>query len=310
MSRVIVVGSANVDIATRVVALPEPGQTLLAKDATFHPGGKGANQAVAARRFGADTTLYAAIGTDDFGQQLHDALAADGVHLDHVISVTAETTGLAMITVAADGENTIVVAPGANSALAASAVADLDVQLTVGDIVLLQLEVPIETCLAAANAAGRAGARVVLNAAPLSQATAGLDALLRAVDVLVVNETEAATLADRPEPNAYRAWIAVAGSLRRLGPSAAVITLGNRGAVAHDETGGWLQPSFSADVVDTTGAGDAFCGVLAGALADGMSLPEAVCHACAAGALATERVGAQSSLPTRADLVRLIGGPA
>jgi ribokinase len=311
MSHVIVVGSANIDITASVRALPQPGQTLLSADARLRPGGKGANQAVAARQFGARTTLYAAVGDDPFGRQLRDALADRGVGRQHVVEVTDRTTGFAMITVADDGENTIVVAPGANFALHPGVLVGLQDELVPGDVVLLQLEVPVETGLAAATVAGRIGARVVLNAAPMvAPMSPGLDELLRAVDVLVVNESEAAALIDVPAPGAPPAWTSVAGALRRFGPDAVVITLGGDGAVAHDRDGAWVQGAFPATVVDTTGAGDAFCGVLAAALADGLSLRRAVRRGCAAGAAATEAYGAQAALPNRTELDRVVGADA
>jgi ribokinase len=308
MTRVIVVGSANVDVISRVERLPRPGETVAAHDAAVRPGGKGANQAVAASRLGADTTFFAAIGVDVFGQQIRSVLRDERVRIDHVIDVPDETTGVATIVVAADGENTIAVSPGANAALDAAAIAELSAALAPGDVVLLQLEIPLPTCVAAAAAAQRAGARVVLNAAPPPRSSADVDRLLSTVDVLVVNETEATAMsgwpADATEPN----WIDVADVLRRRGPRACVITLGGRGAVACDDAGGWAQPPFRAEVVDTTGAGDAFCGALAASLAAGGSLADAVRDGCAAGSLATESLGAQSALPTRKALDRLIGG--
>jgi ribokinase len=311
MSRVIVIGSANIDITASVRALPEPGQTLLSDEARLRSGGKGANQAVAARQFGARTSLYAAVGADPFGRQLRDALAEGGVGVEHVVEVADRTTGFAMITVAADGENTIVVAPGANAALRPDGLVGLEDELVPRDVVLLQLEVPVETGVAAARLAGRIGARVVLNAAPMVASTSpGLDDLLRAVDVLVVNESEAAALAEVPAHGGPAGWISVAGELRRFGPDAVVITLGGDGAVAHDGDGAWVQGAFPATVVDTTGAGDAFCGVLAAALADGLSLRRAVRRGCAAGAAATEAYGAQTALPNRTELDRVVGADA
>jgi ribokinase len=307
VSRVVVVGSANVDMIVRVEHLPEPGQTLLGTDVALRTGGKGANQAVAACRLGAETLLYAAIGTDAFGRQIREALAGEGVRLDHLVEVDGASTGMAMIMVAADGENTIVVAPGANHALDGSATSGLAAALAPGAVLAAQLEVPIDTCLAAAGVARRAGARVVLNAAPLPRPDRpDFVALLRAVDVLIVNETEALALAGRPAPGGPDGWIGLAGDLLRHGPAACVITLGGQGAVAHDGTAGWRQPAFLAEVVDTTGAGDAFCGALAAALAGGASLAEAVRRGCAAGALATGMLGAQAALPTGAQVDELI----
>jgi ribokinase len=212
-----------------------------------------------------------------------------------------------MIEVAADGENTIVVASGANFALDPSAVRDLRDALAPGDVVMLQLEIPLETCVAAATEARGAGARVVLNAAPMPKPGPELDDLLRVTDVLIVNETEAVELVNRPAATTPEAWTAIARLLCDLGPAASVITLGGQGAVACDASGAWAQPAFRADVADTTGAGDAFCGSLAAALSAGAPLAVAVRRGCGAGALATGRLGAQSALPTRAELDTLVG---
>lgn len=329
MGRVVVVGSANVDIVTRVERLPIPGETVLADESVTLPGGKGANQAVAASRLGAEAILYAATGADAFAERVRDGLRADGVVIDHVRAMTDNPTGIALIEVAADGTNTIVVASGANRALDADAIGDLDDVLSAGDVVVLQLEIPIETSLDAAGAARRSGATVVLNAAPLAYAADALfDKLLRSVDVLVANEIEALALAEpalaaavaesadgrhdaswRPKPDASPEWTDIADAVRRRGPEACVITLGAGGAVVRGTTDGWHQPPFPARVIDTTGAGDAFVGALAASLAGGATLAAAVRDGCAAGALATEKLGAQSAMPTRADVDRLIGGP-
>jgi ribokinase len=324
VARVLVVGSANIDIITRVDRLPRPGETIIGGDAVFRPGGKGANQAVAAGRLGADVSLYAAVGPDAFGRQVRTALRAEGIRLDHVQDVAGRPTGVAFIQVAADGENTIVVASGANQALDPPAVDLTPSDVAAGDVVALQLEVPTGTCAAVARAARAAGARVLLNAAPSADARdPAFSALLRDVDVLVVNEVEAAALVGTPEAStaapagsAGRAstpaapdWpIVAARRLCALGPAAVVITLGARGAVGHDVAGDWIQPAFPVEAIDTTGAGDAFCGAIAAALAGGLGLRDAVRWGTAAGALATTAVGAQSALPTRAALDRMLRG--
>ncbi|WP_433205586.1 ribokinase [Dactylosporangium sp. CS-047395] len=309
MNKVIVVGSANVDVISRVGRLPRPGETILGRDSesALLPGGKGANQAVAAARLGVLTLLFGAVGADAFGAQLRDTLSAEGVGLAHLSTVDGATTGVAQIVVAADGENTIVVSSGANFRFAPAALADLPAVVEPGDVVLLQLEIPVATCLAAAGIARAAGARVVLNAAPSPEgADPDLADLLDRVDVLVVNETEALAMAT--EAGAEGNWFAVAAALRKQGPDACVITLGADGAVASDDAGDWHQPAFPVDVVDTTGAGDAFCGGLAARLAAGGGLNDAVCTGAAAGALATGRLGAQAALPDRAAVEALAGG--
>jgi ribokinase len=311
VSRVVVVGSVNLDVAMSVPRLPAPGETVLGTEVAFRPGGKGGNQAVAARRLGAETVLYAAVGADQFGADLRATLDAEGLRLDGLATVDGATTGIALVVVAGDGENTIVVAPGANDLLAGGQLSTLPDVLGDRAVLALQLEIPLTTCLAAARRARRAGAMVVLNAAPLPKLMEPTFAdLLANVDVLVVNEGEARQLSaaaggapDPPEDNGDPAgWVGVAANLRRLGPAACIITLGPRGAVVADASGTGRQPAFPVPAVDSTGAGDSFCGALAAGLAHGRPLLEAVRHGCAAGALATTRMGAQTALPTAAEL--------
>jgi ribokinase len=307
MGRVIVVGSANMDLIARVDRLPAAGETVRGRDLTVRPGGKGANQAVAACRLGADVVLYAAVGGDAFGRQIRDALQREGIRVEHLREIVGATTGVAMIVVAPDGENAIVVSTGANDALDPSSMGEFPARLRPDDVVAVQLEVPVETCVAAATAAHDAGATVILNAAPEPDVGApGMAQLLRAATVLVVNESEATALASADARAGD--WVAVAGSLLAYGPDACVVTLGARGAAVHDGTNGWTQPPFAVSVVDTTGAGDALCGALAAALADGASLSGAIRLGCAAGALAARQVGAQASLPTRDELERFLSG--
>jgi ribokinase len=299
---VVVVGSINVDITVPVARLPEPGQTVLGADAVIRPGGKGANQAVTAARLGARTRMVGAVGDDTYGGQMRANLASAGVDASGVTVIAGRSTGTALIVVAADGENTVVVAPGANAALAPAAVEGVRFQsgLHPGDVLLLQLEVPLDTDLAAAAAAHAAGIRVVLNAAPLSRPDDPvLRRLLDRTDVLVVNQTEATALSGLDPPTTVEGWQALA---RRIPSPASVVTLGALGAVAADGRRTWWQPAFPASVVDTVGAGDAFCGTLAQSLATGYDLAAAVRRGCAAGALAAGRLGAQSALPTAAEL--------
>jgi len=299
MSSVVVVGSVNVDIMARVESLPAPGQTLLGTDAVIRPGGKGANQAVAAARLGAPTRMIAAVGDDDFGTRMTANLADAGVDVVGVTRMAGQATGLALIVVAADGENTVVVAPGANASLAAPH----DLTLGRDDVLLLQLEIPLDTCRAAADVATAAGARVVLNAAPLAAPGPAFAELLERVDVLILNESEATDLAKAGPPPDVDGWRALAA---RLNARACVVTLGGLGAVGSDGTDTWWQPAFTASIVDTTGAGDAFCGALAQSLAAGLDLREAVRRGCAAGAVATGRLGAQAALPTADELAALL----
>lgn len=310
MTTVAVVGSANMDLLVEVPHLPTPGETVLGSDAARQPGGKGANQAVAARRLGAQVTLFAALGGDSSGDDLRAAVSAEGLDTAHLVTCRDAPTGLAFILVRGDGENEIILSPGANRLLDEDRIRALPAQLAVSDSLLLQLEIPLSTTLAAARHAHRLGKRTVLNAAPLPDLwEPTFEQLLGVVDVLVVNEGEAARLSGREEhgrPTDIEGWQRVAGSLRKLGPTVVVVTLGKHGAVAATEAETLAQCAFPVSAVDGTGAGDAFCGGLAVALAAGKSVGEAVRHACATGALATARAGAQAALPPRADVDHLL----
>ncbi|MCG3753546.1 MULTISPECIES: ribokinase [Amycolatopsis] len=290
--RVVVVGSANVDLVVDVPRHPGAGETVLGGDLRRSPGGKGANQAVAASLAGgAETTFLGAFGPDDGADFLLASLTDAGVRTD-LVSRVDSATGTAFIMVSPDGENSIVVAPGANSRLSLAG-QQLE-RIAAADVVLAQLEIPIEAVTAAA-AARRAGARMVLNAAP-SRPLPDLD-----LDVLVVNEHEAADLA-----GASGAPEELARMLQQRAP-AVVITLGAAGCVVAEQDIVHL-PGFRVSPVDTTGAGDTFCGVLAAALAEGRPLREAAERAGAAAALAVTRPGAQSAVPTVAEVAEFAAG--
>ena len=307
MTAITVVGSINMDLLIEVPHLPSPGETVVGSDAVHRPGGKGANQAVAARRLGAEVTLIAAVGDDSFGVDLRATLQAEGVETAHLATTPGTPSGLAFIVVRADGENEIIVAPGANRLLDEDTVGALPEQLARSDSLLLQLEIPLRTNLAAARQARHAGTRTILNAAPLPQLPdPTFHELLEAVDVLVVNEGEAAQLSQHGGPTEAGGWMRVAQTLRELGPPVVVLTLGSQGAVAATESGSFAQRAFPVDTVDGTGAGDAFCGALAVALAAGHSTEDALRNACATGALATSSAGAQAALPTYAEVDQLL----
>jgi ribokinase len=307
---IVVVGSLNMDLVVPVPRFPVAGETLLGGDYARHPGGKGANQAVAAARAGGIVAMVGRVGTDAFGEALVDGLAADGVATEAVAALGDAPTGVAFISIDPSAQNTIIVAPGANARLAGS---DLEPERFAGaQVVLLQLEVPLETTLRAARLGRGAGARVVLNLAPAQPLTA---AQLADVDLLLVNETEAAGLTGIAADEVARAPERAAAALTALVP-AAVLTLGAAGAAwaeAGADAGGeaagaggeavtGLVPGFAVEAIDTTAAGDAFAGALAVRLAQGAPLAEAVRYANAAGALAATRPGAQPSLPTAAEL--------
>ena len=298
-----VVGSVNMDLVVRVARHPRPGETLLGSDYVTHPGGKGANQAVAAARLGGAVRFVGRVGADAFGERLAAALAHDGVDIA-ALGRSARPSGVAFIQVDERGQNSIVVSPGANHDLS---VADLsaeeaDAALATASVLMLQLEVPRDVVLAAAAVARRAGALVMLNLAPARRLEPDQ---LADVGLLLVNEHEAAIqLGTEAEGKTPEEW---AVALCRLVPNV-VITLGAEGAVwASGAKSGKVQ-AFKVEPVDTTAAGDAFAGALAYYLARAGSWAEdaAVRFASAAGALATTRPGAQPSLPALADVTAML----
>nr|CEL13458.1 Ribokinase [Kibdelosporangium sp. MJ126-NF4] len=291
-----VVGSANVDLVVDVERPPRAGETVLGGDLRRNPGGKGANQAVAAALAGGvDTTFVGALGTDEPADLLLTSLQGAGVRTDLVDRIDG-ATGTALITVSPDGENTIVVAPGANARLKLGT--PHVKRIAAADVVLAQLEIPLDVVLAAVRAR-RPGAVMALNAAPARDLP---EEMWGAIDLLIVNEHEAADLTRTSGPAASKL-------LERV--PAVVVTLGGDGCLVAERGSEPLHiPGIRADVVDTTGAGDTFCGVLAAGLARGLNLPDAARLACAAGALAVTRPGAQGAVPTAAEIAAFAGGKA
>ncbi len=298
---VLVVGSLNMDLVVAVERHPKPGETVIGGDLERFPGGKGANQAVAAARLGARVRMVGRVGLDEHGAELLRGLENEGIDALGVGRV-GTPTGVALISVDVQGQNAIVVSPGANARLQPD---DLEPERFEGaEVVVLQLETPLETVHRAAELGRAAGARVLLNAAP---AQALPEDLLAVTDVLVVNEFEAAMVAGAAEPEGPEAALALARELARRVP-VVVVTLGARGLVWAGDGGEGHLPAFEVDPVDTTAAGDAFVGGLAAALAAGNPLLEALRFGSAAGALAATRFGAQASLPKPGDVGRLLAG--
>jgi ribokinase len=289
---IVVVGSSNVDHVITCERLPRAGETLLGGRYACFPGGKGANQAVAAARAGARVRFVGAVGDDEGGARMRAVLAREGIELGGLRVVAGAPTGMAAITVSEAGENTIVVAPGANASLTP---ADLERALFDGaTFLLLQGELPPEVNARAADLARHAGARVVLNASPAAAVPA---TVLRRADVLVVNRGEAAELTGSDgDPQG------AAEALRRMGVGTVIVTLGSAGAVLLDRSGARRCPAFPVTAVDATAAGDAFVGALVALLAEGAELGVALRGAAAAGALACTRVGAIPALPSRAEI--------
>ena len=296
-AHVTVVGSLNMDLVVRAPYAPRPGETIIGGEFHTVPGGKGANQAVAAARLGARVAMVGRVGGDAFAGSLLDNLAAAGV--DHTfVSRDPETaTGIALIVVDDAGQNSIVVVPGANGRLAPADVDAAQAAIGAADVLLVQLESPLETVLRAAELAKAQGTRVILNPAPAPVRPLPAT-LLALVDVLIPNESETALLAGRSVSSRAEAETA-AEALREMGVSTVILTLGERGALLAYEDGVELLPAFEVRPVDTTAAGDAFVAGFAVALAEGRPVPEAVRWGNAAGALATTTLGAQPSLPTR-----------
>jgi ribokinase len=290
-----VFGSINVDLVCRVRKSPLPGETVLGSDYALIPGGKGANQALAARRAGAEVRMVGAIGDDDIGKVALNELIPAGVDLGSVARRSG-TTGVAIITVDDSGENTIVVSPGANAAARAGQIPPG--VLSERDTLLLQLEVPQEQVFAAARLARAGGARVVLSVAPFAPFT---PEQLADIDIVIVNEHEAKDFARHFGLAVSTAETTVTALAERLGRTV-IATLGPEGAVAAGPAGVIRVPALKVTPVDTTGAGDTFAGVLAAFLDEGRSLREAMAHAAIAGSLACTRHGAQPSFPTRAEI--------
>ena len=302
MKRVLVIGSSNTDMIIRVPRIPRPGETILGGEFTMAGGGKGANQAVAAARAGGRVTFVARVGDDIFGEKALAAFEADGIDTRFVLRTAGAASGIALIDVDDRGENSISVASGANAVLSTADVENAAEAFAEADIVLVQLESPIETVEAAVRKAGEKGVPVILNPAPARP----LDAdLLSLVSVLTPNESEAELLsgiAVRDADGVQRA----AARLRARGPATVIITMGDRGVYASAPEFEGLVPAFNVNTVDTTAAGDVFNGALAVALAEKQALRDALRFAQAAAAISVTRPGAQPSAPTRSEIEALL----
>ena len=292
--RIVVIGSSNTDLIVKADRIPSAGETVLGTSLSTAAGGKGANQAVAAARLGADVTLVARIGRDAFGDAALAALAREGVRTDFVVRDDDAPSGVALIVVDGRGENAIAVAPGANARLSEENVRRARERIVAADALLLQLEVPLETVEYAARLAADGRARVILNPAPARPLSRELLAVLT---VLTPNRTESETLAGMLVTDADSADRA-AQALCEKGVANVVVTLGAAGAVFAGALGVGRVPGVRVTPVDTTAAGDAFNGALAVALARGESLVDAARFASLAGALTVTRAGAQPSLPS------------
>jgi ribokinase len=303
-ARVVVVGSLNMDLVIRSARIPQPGETILGGEFHSIPGGKGANQAVGTARLGAHVSMVGRVGDDAFGNQLLKNLSADGIDHTFVLRDGTSATGVALIVVDDAGQNTIVVASGANMRLSPSDVDAAAAVFATADALLLQLESPLQTVIHAAKLARAHGVTVILNPAPARPLP---QELLTLVDVLVPNESETSLLTGMPVANLDEA-VAASAALHQAGVGTVILTLGERGALLAEERATRVLPAFEVEPLDTTAAGDAFLAGLAVALAEGRNPDEAVRWGNAAGALATTRLGAQTSLPARQAVEQLLQG--
>lgn len=293
--QIAVVGSINMDLVFKTPRMPLPGETLMGH--SFHQvhGGKGANQAVAAARMGADVHFVACVGDDVNGKSCLQALAQDGIRLDHIRVIANTATGVAGILLDDAGQNCIVLTTGANALLNESDIAGASNTIALAKLLLCQLETPLDTVAQAINSAKQADVKVVLNPAP---AQALSDQILAQVDYLVLNETEAAELSGEAVTNVESAAVAAA-KLQQRGASVVLLTLGALGMWVAASDSSYFLPAFKVEVVDTTAAGDTFVGSFAVAIAEGQDLRAACMLAQSAAALAVTKFGAQTSIPMR-----------
>jgi ribokinase len=301
-AKILVVGSSNTDMIIRLDRIPRPGETILGGAFSTAAGGKGANQAVGAARAGGSVTFVARVGRDMFGEQAVAGFVKDGINVEHIVRDAAAPSGVALIFVAKDGENSIAVASGANGVLAPADVKKAAKLFAQAAVVVMQLETPLATVQAAAEFAVKAGAKVILNPAPARPLPAKL---LKRISILTPNETEAELLTGIKVTDTASAAKAAA-KLRTRGVETVIITLGARGAFIAEAGGNQLVPGFKVKAVDTTAAGDIFNGSLAVALAEGKALPAAIRFANAAAALSVTKLGAQPSAPLRRDIEKFL----
>jgi ribokinase len=304
--RILVIGSSNTDMIMTLDRIPRPGETILGAEFVTAAGGKGANQAVAAARAGGDVRFVARVGRDMFGEQAVARFVEEGINVEHVVRDHTAPSGVALIFLAADGENSIAVAGGANGRLSPADVKKAARAMAGARAVLMQLETPLKTVQAAAEIAARAKVPVLLNPAPARPLPAKL---LKLVSILTPNETESELLtgiAVTDKDSAARA----AEKLLATGVETVILTLGARGVFVATASTRELVPGFQVKAVDTTGAGDVFNGALAVALGEGRPLLEAVRFANAAAAISVTRLGAQPSAPKRAEIELLLARPS
>lgn len=301
---IVVVGSLNMDLVVRIPKIPRPGETLLGGVFKTFPGGKGANQAVAVARLGAHVSMVGCVGNDSFGQEMRSAITAEGINTNHILVHPVEATGVALIQVDAQAQNSIAVASGANFCLTSADVERALQNVDAFDALIMQLETPLETIYSGAQIASRKGAKVFLNPAP---AQILKQDLLQFVDYLLPNEFEVSIMTGL-QTQSNEEMAQAAEKLLSQGVKNLLVTLGNRGVIIYNEktTQGKIIPACPVQAVDTTAAGDCFVGALAVGISEGKSLQAAAEFATAAAAISVTRFGAQSSLPHREDVEQFI----
>ncbi|MFI5131798.1 MAG: ribokinase [Chitinophagales bacterium] len=303
MARIVVIGSINTDMVVRSSQIPGPGQTLMGHSFMTTGGGKGANQAVAAARLGADVSLIAKVGTDTFGKMAIENFKKEKISTENIYIDSLAPSGVAFIVVDDKGENIIIVAPGANSTLNEKDIQDAEVLIGNADIILFQLEIPMTTVAEGVRLAKKHNRLVMLNPAPATQIP---EEILPLIDIITPNQTEALMLTGFAVNDTSTAQNAC-DVLHGKGILTVIITMGEQGAYISSKNYKGLVPGFNAGVtVDTVAAGDTFCGGLAIAIAEGKSLQDAVQFANAAAALSVTKPGAQDSIPTRAEVETLL----
>ncbi len=295
---ILVIGSSNTDLVIQTSHFPEPGETVMGGVFSTFAGGKGANQAVAASRLGAKVTFVARVGNDDFGRQAIDGFDKEGITTSHIFIDENEPTGVASIIINKDGENTIVVAPGANNMLSKTDIEAIVSLVEATDIVLVQLEVPLETVTFVIQLAHKLHKKIILNPAPAVKLDYNLFSYL---DIITPNESETKILLGKKVSDLKSASEAAQVFLDK-GVKNVVITLGKQGAFFKNDHEEYLIPAIKTEVIDTTGAGDTFNGALAVAISEGKSWRDALDFSNKAAAISVSRLGAQSSIPFRKEI--------
>jgi ribokinase len=302
MHEITVIGSLNMDLVVRAPRVPLAGETIAGTSCHLIPGGKGANQAVAASRAGASTHMIGCVGQDAFGPALLGSLTEAGVNTSGVQVLPDISTGTAAIIVEENGENRIIIVPGTNALVSTSFIEELWADISHSDMILLQHEIPLQTVHKVVEQAHQNGIKVILNAAPIYAIPLEI---LKKLDVLIINETEGSTLSGITILDQKTAFDA-ATYLHGSGVRSVIITLGSEGAVFVNNILRLYQPAFKVKVVDTTAAGDTFVGAYAASILEGKSEPDALLYASAAAALAVTRIGAQISIPDRLETLEFI----